>query len=55
MRVDWHQPADPCVHLHAVKKAIPVITILISLSLVGIIVIQLSLFQSMLSKVFCVG
>lgn len=50
MRVDWHQPADPCVHLHAVKKAIPVITILISLSLVGIIVIQLSLFQSMLSK-----
>ncbi|MEY4885520.1 MAG: hypothetical protein RL151_829 [Bacteroidota bacterium] len=32
------------------KKAIPLITILISLSLVGIIVIQVSLFQNMLSK-----
>ncbi|MCE2833646.1 MAG: HAMP domain-containing histidine kinase [Chitinophagaceae bacterium] len=35
---------------NTVKKAIPLITILISLSLVGIIVIQVSLFQSMLSK-----
>jgi two-component system phosphate regulon sensor histidine kinase PhoR len=50
MQGDWHQPAHPCVHLHAVKKAIPLITILISLSLVGIIVIQVSLFQNMLSK-----
>jgi hypothetical protein len=33
-----------------VKKAIPLITVLITLSLVGIIVIQLSLFQNMLSK-----
>lgn len=32
------------------KKAIPLITVLITLSLVGIIVIQLSLFQNMLAK-----
>ncbi len=46
----WIDLAYRCVHLHAVKKAIPLITVLITLSLVGIIVIQVSLFQSMLTK-----